>query len=58
MAYAMLTTFTCGAGRDNTTVLVVASASGRVLDPLIVFSGKNMQSTWRGERLYLGYGMA
>ena len=41
---------TCGAGRENTTTLAVVSASGRVLDPLIIFKGKNFQSTWRGTR--------
>ena len=39
---------TCGAGRENVTVLATCSASGRALDPLIVFSGKNFQSTWKG----------
>ena len=41
---------TCGAGRENTTTLAVCNAAGRVLDPLIVFSGKNLQSTWQGDR--------
>ena len=41
---------TCGAGRENTTALAVVSAAGRVLDPLIIFKGKNFQSTWRGTR--------
>ena len=36
---------TCGSGRENTTTLAVASATGRVLDPLIIFTGKNFQST-------------
>ena len=36
---------TCGSGRENTTTLAVASATGRVLDPLITFTGKNFQST-------------
>ena len=51
---------TCGAGRDNTTVLAVASASGSVLDPLIVFSGKHLQSTWRDEKALPGswYGIS
>lgn len=39
---------TCGAGRENITVLATCSASGRALDPLILFSGKNFQSTWKG----------
>ena len=41
---------TCGAGRENTTTIAVCSAAGRVLDPLIVFSGKNLQSSWRGDK--------
>ena len=45
---------TCGARRENTTTLAVCSAAGRVLDPLIVFSGKNLQSTWRGDRALPG----
>ena len=40
---------TFGAGRENITTLAVCSASGKALDPLIVFAGKNLQSTWRGE---------
>ena len=39
---------TCSAGRENTTTLAVCSAAGRVLDPHIVFSGENLQSSWRG----------
>jgi len=34
---------TCGAGRENTTTLAVCSAGGRALDPLVIFSGKNLQ---------------
>ena len=41
---------TCGSGRENTTTLAVVSAAGRVMDPLIIFSGKNFQSTWRGKK--------
>ena len=41
---------TCGAGRENTTTLAVVNATGRVLDPLVIFSGKNFQSTWRGKK--------
>ena len=40
---------TCGAGRENTTTLAVCNAAGHALDPLIIFLGKNLQSTWRGE---------
>lgn len=35
-----------GAGRENITVLAVCSASGVVLNPMIVFKGKNMQQSW------------
>ena len=45
---------TCGSGRENTTTLAVCSAAGECLDPFIVFSGKNLQSTWRGERALPG----
>jgi len=39
-----------GAGRENITVLAVCNAAGIALDPLIIFKGKNMQSTWIGDR--------
>ena len=38
---------TSGARRENITTLAVCNAAGRVLDPVIVFAGKNMQSTWK-----------
>ena len=41
---------TQGAGRENITVLGVANAAGRVLDPLIVNQGQNFQISWRGDR--------
>ena len=41
---------TPGAGRENHTVLATCSAAGRALDPLILFQGKNFQSTWKGEK--------
>ena len=41
---------TGGAGQENTTVLGVCNGAGRVLDPLIIFQGKNLQSTWRGNK--------
>ena len=41
---------TSGAGSENTTTLAVCNAAGETLDPMIVFPGKNMQSTWRGEK--------
>ena len=43
-------TRTSGAGRENTFVLGVCNGAGRVLDPLIIFQGKNLQSTWRGNK--------
>ena len=45
---------TAGAGRENTTTLAVANAAGKALPPLIVFQGKNFQSTWRGENALPG----
>jgi len=36
-----------GSDRDNTTVLAATSASGKVLPPLIIFQGKQVQTTWR-----------
>ena len=43
-------TTTGGAGRENTTVLDVCNGAGRVLDLLIIFQGKNLQSTWWGNK--------
>ena len=43
-------TTTVGAGRENTTVLGVCNGAGRVLDPLIIFQNKNLQSTWPGNK--------
>ena len=43
-------TATGGAGRENTTVLGVCNGAGRVLDPLIIFQDKNLQSTWPGNK--------
>lgn len=40
---------THGANRENITVLATCCADGSCLDPLIVFKGKRMQSTWVGE---------
>jgi hypothetical protein len=39
---------THGANRENITVLATCCADGTCLDPLIVFKGKKMQSTWVG----------
>ena len=38
----------------------MCNAAGRVLDPLIVVAGKNLQSTWRGDRALPGtfYGIS
>jgi len=41
---------TWGAGRENISTLAMCSAAGDVLDPLIIFSGKNLQSTWKGQK--------
>ena len=38
-----------GTGRENITVLGVSSAAGIALGPLVIFQGKNMQSTWVGD---------
>ena len=39
---------TCGTRRENITTLAVVNAAGR--DPLIIFKGKHMQSTWRSDK--------
>ena len=36
-----------GSDKDNTTVLAAVSASGTTLPPLIIFQGKQVQTTWR-----------
>ena len=43
-------TTTDGAGTEMTTVLGVCNAAGQVLNPLTIFQGKNLQSTWRGTK--------
>ena len=43
-------TITGGAGRENTTILGVCNGADRVLDPLIIFQGKNLHSTWQGNK--------
>ena len=40
---------TWAAGPENISTLAAVNAAGRVLDPLIIFAGKNFQSTWKGE---------
>ena len=39
---------TCGSNRENITVLGICSADGSAMDPIIVFKGKNMQTSWVG----------
>ena len=41
---------TWGASRENNSTLAACNAAGRALDPLIIFTGKNFQSTWRGKK--------
>ena len=38
---------TSGTGRENISVLATCCADSHALDPLIIFSGINFQSTWR-----------
>ena len=35
-----------GSDRENTTVLAAVSASGKTFSPLIIFQGKQVQTTW------------
>lgn len=39
---------TSGSNRENISVLATCCADGTALDPLIIFKGKNMQSSWIG----------
>ena len=41
---------TFGERKDNVSVLAAPSAAGELLDPLIIFKGKNLQSTWYGNK--------
>ena len=41
---------TSGCGRENITVLATCCASGRALDPLIIFQGKIFQNIWKGSK--------
>ena len=43
---------TCGANRENITVLAVNCADRTALDPLVVFKGKSLQSTWHGNKAF------
>ena len=36
---------TSGAGREKITVLAACNASGKAIDPLVIFTGKNFQSS-------------
>ena len=36
-----------GSDRENTTILAAVSASGKTFPPLIIFPGKQVQTTWR-----------
>ena len=40
---------THGCNRENTAALAVASADDKVMDLLILFKGKNLQSSWLGK---------
>ena len=41
-------------GRDSMTVLASISANGDIFPPLVIFSGKKLQSTWKGANAYPG----
>ena len=40
---------TCGANRENTTVLATCCADGTSHPPLIIFKGQRMQTTWQAD---------
>ena len=40
---------TSGAGRENVSMLAICCADDHALDPLIIFSEINFQSTWCGK---------
>ena len=40
---------TWGAGRENISTLATCNAAGEALPPLVIFAGKNFQSTWYGK---------
>ena len=42
---------TPGARRENITTLAVCNAVGRAMNLLIIFKGKNYQSSWAGEKV-------
>jgi hypothetical protein len=39
-----------GTGRNCFTAMACVNASGVALPPLIIFEGKNMYSSWKGQR--------
>ena len=41
---------TLGPGRENISTMATCSAGGEVLDPLLIFAGKNLQNTWKGDK--------
>ena len=43
---------TATSGREATSIMAGISAAGECLAPLIIFKGKNIQSTWRGLHSY------
>lgn len=45
---------TYGTGREAFTVMAGISAGGEKLPPLILFKGKNLQSTWKADKAYPG----
>ena len=38
-----------GAGSKNITALPACNASGKVIEPLAIFTGKNFQPSWKGK---------
>lgn len=47
-----------GSGKSNTTVLACGAADGTKLPPFIIFTGKQLWSTWIPKNDYLGTGYA
>ena len=42
---------TSGAGCKNITVVAACNASFKTIDPLVIFTGRNLQSSWKGKYL-------
>ena len=40
--------YTQGRGIENVTIVGVVNESGKVLDPVIIYQGRNFQQSWRG----------